>query len=478
MDATGKAGWAYWALLPYGTIPDGTIEVRAIIYGNTGIARILQDSDGEAEQDKSLYVYANVNGSLPNSGIATYVDPSIGNDTYNSNKINNVASPFLTVSSSPQPRLRHIAEQMMAERSIFRRDRLTFIKATGPNSGRWLTIKPAPGAAKANIVAIGSTANGSKIVGRVRVEGVTLQPPDATHSLFYGDSNSTVQRLWVKDCDFIGLGTNVNSDPDISIFANFGSQQEVYVTGCTGLSMQKGWGSTLVKQIRDCTLGTVSGDLFSRTPFVLNCSVDTYAISGEQHPDLYQTLSSTPLDNLIVCNLKCTNMDAQGLFLTGVTGGISNSAFVNIDIEKTAVDALVNNFNTPFYGVRFSFISIKGQGLTFGTLADPSINLSFVGCVLEGVTPITSATRTNWASLFETRFCHFITTSGAELSSASGTSCSDGAAGWDLRSRIPTAPGNLATKISNTDPAWIPFDVTNKARASTTAIGANAGDDE
>lgn len=54
---------------------DRSVEIRAVIYPNVGIARVLQDSTGRDLGEKSLRLYANAGGSLLNTGVQKWVDP-------------------------------------------------------------------------------------------------------------------------------------------------------------------------------------------------------------------------------------------------------------------------------------------------------------------------------------------------------------------------------------------------------------------
>lgn len=471
-DPHGKYAWAHWARLPASTADSATpVEIRAIAYATSGAARVLQDTSGSDSLDKSLYVYPNVGGTLLNSAVAVYVDSASGNDTYNADKINNAASPFLTIFAAASAITTYSGSN--AGGTVWVQEGTGYVcKATGPSTGRPVKIKRATAAVKANTVVGGAAGSGSKILGRVRVSGLTVTPADSSYTLFYGDANSSAVNLIVEDCDIIGLGRDTTSDPATALFGNFGSTtSEIHFVGCAASAMQ-GWMSFPVMRAKNCAYTASSGDIYN-VKQVLNCSVDDHNQTGSQHADTYQVFGASTQDNRIVCNLRETNTAVTVLSLGDGSGGtIQNSAYVNIDIA--ASEALSRISNT-FTGCTFAFWTLSGQSLshTQYCLGDGSSVIK--GCVLQSL--ISAAdNEAQFAAKFNVDDCHLISTAAA-LGTTIGTNVTSGAAGWDA-ARLPDAGGNLAARIANTDPLWIEFDVENNARATPTAVGANIGDDE
>jgi hypothetical protein len=450
-DSTGNPAWAFWHSLTSGAHADSTtaVTVDATAYDTNGNSRVLPQ----------IKLWPDFGGTITDDA---WIDPVGGNDS--TGEINNSSLPFATL-IGVYTELGGAGAAGMTGVRVFLRAGAYDWSATQVGGVFASGAKPFEacadtGVARASITITGGTA-GANCYGNVIIRGVTLDPSAGPIFHAYGGVPAIISLV---DVAVPGEGS-ADADPATAIDTN-GATTRYYgaaFTTCKGIGTATAY--------RNVTVADVSGDIFTGASLIYNCSVTDHIQVGAQHADLFQTIGAGGVDNVILCNVRSTNSATQNIFLGDGGNALTNSWFCNVDIDFTSTVAL-SEVGTVNSGVLFEFITIKGQQFYFnansaGTPADSQIR----GCVLHELASTYNAA--GFAAEFNADDNHLINTAGV-LGTGIGDNNTSGAAGWNATTRIPNDAGNLAGRIADTDPIWIPFDADNNERAASTAIGARA----
>lgn len=183
--------------------PDGLTEIRAIVYPTTGVPLVLQGTD--VSQDvHSMLLNANAGGTLPSTKI--YLNPTSGSNTNNGLT---EATAVATLSKAKD--LIKAAQSNDVGGGV-----VYCVGGTGYRYGeiaepfdtnaanRWLTIKPAPGYTREQVVFDTAQAASSGIkCAKTLFDGVSFSAVSI--------SGQTVTAAWWKNCRYTGPGMHANA---------------------------------------------------------------------------------------------------------------------------------------------------------------------------------------------------------------------------------------------------------------------------
>ena len=459
---------AYWFKLPAG-LSNGLHEIRARIKpSSSGLERLLQGNTLIGSQsmgfvNDSLYIavddrnyYAQVavggtatgttgvaTGSTPNTSLPKYA--SIGDATTalalamgNNNGCTAGATIYLYAGSwSCRPGYQ-------------------------PDNNYWVTIKGAPGVAKADVkIAITSNATYAIQMAFLKVQDVTLVLQE-TDSLFYIAGGTTCHSIWLDNCIIEGRGQTLNHG---GLIANSTYKYHYY----TRVTCRNANGGSLPWHVmlRHVNIANCTGDIFTGGPFVIHTVVTGHRGLGHtytgptdtEHADFYQNLSG--LDNLIL-----RNIDAEVVRLEDDVG----VATFQVETGATASNFLIQDIHLKgFEGqAPLSFLGIDPVGVlirnvttnTWLNIDSRGTNKTYKGCEIVNCI---AADMTSSLSEFDViaklkavgRYegNHYITGSRTEAQWSTGnyrtladSTDTIGIPVWDTNSQIPVDNGNLTNR--------------------------------
>ncbi len=308
----------YVATLNAADFPDGPLEVRAIAYPNVGAPVVLAgplDVASLTTGTHSLYLNANFSKKLTN--IARYVSPT-GSDT---NTGLTASSPFATLYQAAYSI--HQAQGNADGGHIYLLPGSYTILSAARESltvNRWLTIKPAPGYSKSDVIIKGSTYSGiyNKLV---KFEDVTI-----TGGIDSG--GPLVDYIWLDNVRVVGPGRTAGFVTQYS-----SSWTGRYITNSAIVDSSNG--AIDFHLARAVHLERIGSDAFSNCGLVVNCTakdVDPAEQVGNYHPDIYQSASKA--ENVVLYNLVAIEAigRTQGFQFNVPPGGV---AIVNCNIKAT-----------------------------------------------------------------------------------------------------------------------------------------------
>lgn len=297
----------YWATLRAADFADGPVEVRAIAWPKVGEPRLLE----------GLELYADPSRTL--SQVVRWVAPD-GSDTTGDGSEDN---PFATMRRAAAS----IAEILDGGTG----GGTVYLKAgdhvwAGPWSGdlkadrAFLTISAAPGV---GVDQVRITASPDEVSYRMNVRLHRLHRITLRTRL--GASNHMQPVVWVEKCILQG-GHNLDN---MIFFSTATWPGGIYATETTVKDVMNGISGAVLQ--RNVRVENIGSDSFQNTRMVLNCTVDGIDKGDTAaHPDIAQWHITSPLDNVIYYGMKATNAKAQGIFMSGAGGGVSNVAYVNV----------------------------------------------------------------------------------------------------------------------------------------------------
>lgn len=320
---------------------DDEIEIRAICYpASDGEARVLQDSDGADDGDKSLWLWANSGATGAMFGVTAYVDAVGGNDATGDGTS---GTPYQTVAGA----LQKIADAnsgkfagctLLAKAGSYKLKK----PATATDSvKKWVTLKPAPGVAKADVLIVGRDT-GTDINGIwLKVQGCTFDLNQGGESPVYSDSAATY--LWVDDCDKDGNGDETTGAAPLLVPGTILGAR--YYTNITDSGSSDGLSALLVRHCtRDATCSNDSYSSLASGTCVIDC-VDSATQYRLEHADTMQLYNGAgSITNVIVDGLRSVNRDYDGLSFSAASN-FEDIAIVNSQWDTGAQNSylLCNN---------------------------------------------------------------------------------------------------------------------------------------
>jgi len=323
--------WEYWTTLNPASYANGeVVTIDATVTGNDGGARALPQISVVADNSGTYRV------------VKAWVDTAGDDSTGIASAAETGTNPFATIGRAAD------------EIQIYRNAQGWGNNADGGviylNEGdhtwaspttryrivlqdEWLTITRDISASKA-LTRITVLAFGLG-VDRVKVSGITADKSNnGINELFGGNTLANIAWIWFNDLD----GRGYSPIADQSILAG-GKIDNAYYTECTLTDL---WRPTAKGKIaRNITIQNCGSDAFRNCPLIINGDVDNASPGGTgEHTDLVQFFNNATdptLDyNVIVFNVKGTNLGYQGVFWRGDDvdpGGTDGAAFVNVYAE-------------------------------------------------------------------------------------------------------------------------------------------------
>jgi len=428
--------WEYWATIDPSVIgEDGMVEVRAVAW---------PEGAGEARVLEGLDLYAAPSGQPRRADV--YVSATRGDDA--------------TADGTPEKPFRTLWAAMKRYGGGADISGLTLRLEAGEygfggdshprpvTTDGWVTIAPAPGVAKEDVVISGG--------GRFRVKHLAVRDVmlDLSDGGSIGNFPTYSPSIWFDNVTAIGPGAGVGTT-----VSRWQGWSGLYYTDCEFSDFRDGTqGATIARNV---TLRNLGSDAFGDSRLVVNGEV--YGISvppgRDYHPDVFQfSGTGTTRDNTIVYGLYARDIGAQGLFADDLTN-IDNTAFVNVLIEQKAGGGYKSQWDVEADHLLLWHVSILNQ--SFAWRGGSRDDLSVRGCIFQKSEGVVSGP--DWAL----RSNHFIdaTSYGANTfgDDVSTGSISGGGGGGNIGQYVP---------LERIDDPVIPIDVQNTERTLPTAVGA------
>ena len=343
----------YWTSLDAARSPDGPVEIRAIVYPKTGVPRVLGGpivDDSRMLGEYSMFLSANSRGTLASPEV--WVDSAHGDD-----EIGDGTSfkPFKSLWRASK----HLADTQPdgngavilckpGDYEYFRPNGSTLART----SDRWLTVRPAPGVERNEVILI-DPADGKSNNG-LNSELVRFQSITITATL--AATPSSPRRLWLDSCHLRGA----------SLWSE-GWYRQNFCTDCLATDMGHTFmGSDLV---RNAEVVNVNNDVFCGTAVAINSKVSGQNAEGtDNHSDIWQPRSI--LDNIILYGIDASapNNVEQGFFTR--TSQHNDVAIVNCAVNLRGYPCQ-NQWRTETHHFYMRNCSFIGAPFTFA-LTDSS----------------------------------------------------------------------------------------------------------
>lgn len=343
-DRTGKGVYSggiveWWAKILASQLSDIPIEVRAIVYPNTGVPVVLS----------GMFLVANAGGTLSKTPV--YVDSVNGHD--GSPGDGSSANPYQTIRKGIQSQGSGDADNLIVYCKAGSTYTVEDTQFPHPNlTNGLITVMPAPGVALSDVVITGKTGGSSVMRARMNWKNITFAPATDSdlNAMFNGVSDSSA---WLDGCNLVG--------PNINTPGNW-EAIKMYVTNCS---------------ISNCKEGIV-GDL------VRNVSVDNVGQGGGQ------ASGNVLLANYSITNLKSTHNTTTKAITAGTrsgttctvtcTGhGLATGNWVRIEgCTPSGYNVLPDDGTTPNQG---SVTVIDANTFSYSVPADPGGSITVGGTV-------------------------------------------------------------------------------------------------
>lgn len=444
---------------------DGVITVDATVYGNDGGVRD-KTSDGGGVGLDTLRLVVNATGRLTQA--EAWVSTS-GNDS--TAVVNDSAKPFRTIGqaiSKIRAYRNSVGAGYNADGGIVRLVPGTHYCSDGGAAGpiacdnEWVTITTAAGGTRSNTVLM---PGGIPATRKIALRGITLKNSGV---IGMGYSDRTQAHVWADDCTIIGDGRGITTAHPLS--SEYGY---LYYTGCSITEVHQATSGS--KLCRGLTITRISDDAFQNVPAIYNCTVDDVdPLSTGAHADAWQHAMGNPWnktdDNVIVYNLRATNLKYQSVFIRpdiySSPSYAQGMAFVNVYMQMRS--------DSNGWGGWYRWVdhllwwncsyTVKGIGImpdTYnGTKMDCSIkNMSVKGCDFSFLGIGGSDGGVDYS---DWKFNHF-----GDPSTTRGTNFTTGADYLDSYG-VPLSNSPLLDKFSPV----VPVDARNKVRSGNSDVGA------
>lgn len=395
--ATGR--WDWWAnLAPMAT--DGPVEIRAIIYPHAGIPRVLQGSYVSSVaasgvvlpgSDQSLVLKSNAQGTLakPTLWVSTTGSDSTGNGTQ--------AKPYATIQKAVETGYANAADYgtiyLTAGTYVMYRSAL----GSTQNSTGWLTIMPAPGVTRDQVIFTDGTGPAASTATRTKllhIENVTLsrQASATGIPLFRGPSTSTKTNLWFDGCKMIGTDTTTIYSDSTAVLNSAGGENVTAITNSAEYRTywqfwDQGPRAGIVIGVDTFDTGA---DCYTNDPFVRDFVTTRMVQNPGDHPDLWQSYSAG--SNRIMMDGKAVECQAQLYFMDSMSSLLVNNteiAFVNIALKRIDGTVLLSHGPGPSKHVIMWNNELINQGFLLNDTSTTGVSLnplySCHGCIWNSV---------------------------------------------------------------------------------------------
>jgi len=474
--------WEYDVGVDARTLPDGQCEIRAVVYPNVGVPRVLagpHDAGDRAQVsgEYSLLLSADQGGTLPMA--SRWASPT-GDDA------DGDGSP-----SRPFRSIQRAVESVQTASGAA--DGATIFLTSGEyaypdmsapvaTSQRWLTISAAPGVTSDKVRITSGPGEGAHGFDTrlVHLRNLTV------HSVQLNDrADAQGDCAWAEGCALEGTDP---LDPT-RFFQPDAWTGGIFVTECVMRDVKyPAYGQTLT---RNTMIDSIGGDAF-REPagLVANCEVRNVINLDDAHNDVMQFFNPEPrsgFENVIVYGVKAVHgIDAQALFVQQYGSDVvyRNFAFVNY-LAYASYAAQWQNpaehlllWNVEILSPAKDVDANKG-GLVFGDVDARVTNvhdLSMRGCVLQRLVLAQSGREPSASDPSWARNDHFLDVD-SHLAVAPGFDATTGGTAASLFEDpsnddfTPTPDSGLRRRGAK---PLVPADVSGRPRRSPDAIGAVA----
>lgn len=300
--------WGWWIEL-HPSLRDELIEVRAVVHPHIGPSRILQGGDLQRVGSKT---------TLPTTeqSLLLWCGPPGEARTVST------AGPLTTIQAAVEslPSCDHAT--IYLEPGSYQTPRE--MEEQRPNGQGWLTISPAPGVCREQVILTEGNGPNSNHLHLVRLQDVTIDRA-AGEALFKGRSSSLKLHLWLDGCDVRGPGKLVDNPYAVECMyftrsANYRAKWSNYRSGPAGNQLCYGFDAT-----------DISGDIFTGNAFTRDFTVQHHRLP-RQHADLWQGYGGPP--NRILCD-GVVEAAAQMIFLDDGREKNTDVAMVNVVARDT-----------------------------------------------------------------------------------------------------------------------------------------------
>jgi hypothetical protein len=447
--------WEYTATVRASTVPDGLVEVRAIVYPRSGVPRVLGGAQPHSTDDNGQYsCWINANSGGTVTGLTKWVDSVNGSNTTGNGTQN---APFATIKQA----------EMSMQNARGRVDDCTiYLKAgtyaapgtwTGADPGAyatsstgWLTVSAAPGLTKGQVVINSGVARFNTSL--LRLKGLTL-----TSGLASDTTISPKAAIWFDGCDL--HGTDYTQDVTYAGPTTFNGG--IYETDSTVHDCQNGPYNTLLA--RNVAVSHIASDAFQDAYMIVNGSVTgTDAGSTGAHPDVAQWYHPGDIDNIICYGVIAKGCVCQGLFSEG-PGLASNVAYVNVDLAQVLND-MCSQFGGTQQHVLLWNISMSNQSCLWRDPTNQTRNLSIRNSAFKYMADYYNNLGQSSVVIDNN---HFVATPSFGTHATTGNpGWTSPDATWDLH---PMTGSPLRARVST---ALVPCDAEGHARMAPSAVGA------
>jgi hypothetical protein len=428
--------WEYTALLRAEDVPDGPVEIRATANPVRGTPRVLPP----------LELWANGHGTLPHPErfVSVQGDDATGTGTRE--------HPYRTIWRAIKS-VGAVADNLTVFLGPGEHEYTS--SGPGPRPGiGWTTITAAPGYGADAVRLVSANPKGVMSVDRLRIVNVTIDQRSGWLILGPWDRKYA---LWLDHVDAIGgnryegspLGANVNP---------------LYVTSSTVTNYRSASVSGVL--CRDTHLSQIGSDAFYNAQFVVNSSVDgidrgTTAL----HPDVWQMHGLGDVDNVILYNVRASNVKSQGVHVKDVKS-IRNVAIVNFSVDKV---------ESPFmsqWWVSGDHVLIWHASLPNSTWAWRGArltNVSIVGSLWGRVVAMDERGSSPNVDASWYHNNHFIHSDGNSLVLGDGATTGDPGVVEQNGEFVPAARSVLKNRVEK---RLVPVDLAGKPRDGSSSVGA------
>lgn len=348
-DRTGV--WEYFIEIDASAYDDRPITLSATAYSDTGsyLPKKLED----------ITLYMNSNGTYDIGTKIKYADSVSGNDSTGDGS-----------SGSPYASLEKAYDEVGSGGIVYLKEgTYSAVSITSSkNYNMWTTITRDPDSTTSKEDVI--ITNGNFHENNVHWHEVSLQRDDI-------DSYSTAlsfdkdQTIWISSVDINGHNKDKEGD-------SFNVQKSnIYLTDSTIHDISNAFSTTHFA--RNIDVNNIGADVIraENDQVFLNITVDTVIATGTTaHCDIIQIESPGEFtDNIILYNVKVTNMEAQGIFGTADSEYATNLAFINIMLNKPAISTRMSQIQNMSHVLLWHFTSHQ-SGFSVSTPGSVS-NLHF-----------------------------------------------------------------------------------------------------
>lgn len=321
----------YFARIKASDFPDGPVEVRAIAIPKSGQTRTLQDLEGADEGCKSLHLYTNAHGTLPEHKLyvtTTGLDTNPGTE----------GAPLATILGALK-----LLKTQFGDNAI---DNATIVLGAGefsyPDTGiqgqeaiygadrYWLTID---GQNVATIIGPRAAA----MQKYIHLKNLKIKVTDF-NAVLTERSNQFGNHFWLDNVDCDGPGMLYQCPAGQRVqgpIAGDGATPVTYLTNVRISEGLYGYGpaAIMARNVKGLNIG---GDWSNSDKLTVNCSVKHMRVNNPLvHPDVLQ-VPIGPIENLIIYGLTALDFNAQGITLTGRP--MKNVAVINTFLKQMLND--------------------------------------------------------------------------------------------------------------------------------------------